>query len=268
VPTELAGAAVACTAVSGRIAVEIDPATPAHSLAAAAREALTRDIALEWCCRAEPEEIDRCVAAAAHACQRVGALHQAFSALSSRPTFAARALALALVRAGLGDLPILLRYAAASGGTDDATRIDASIDLGGALCDGIGDAVSLAGFSDPARAVDLAYRVLQGSRLRTTRTEYISCPSCGRTLFDLEKTTALIKQKTAGLKGVKIAVMGCIVNGPGEMADADFGYVGAGPGVVSLYVGKQVVERRVPEAEAADRLVELIRVHGKWDGAG
>jgi (E)-4-hydroxy-3-methylbut-2-enyl-diphosphate synthase len=125
--------------------------------------------------------------------------------------------------------------------------------------------VSLGGEkSDPARAVDTAYRILQGARLRTTRTEYISCPSCGRTLFDLEETTAKIKQRTEHLKGVKIAVMGCIVNGPGEMADADFGYVGAGPGVVSLYVGKDVVERRVPEAEAPDRLVDLIRDRGRW----
>ncbi len=115
-----------------------------------------------------------------------------------------------------------------------------------------------------APAVDLAYRVLQGARQRTTRTEYISCPSCGRTLFDLEETTARIKARTDHLRGVKIAIMGCIVNGPGEMADADFGYVGSGVGQVTLYVGKQIVARAVPESEASERLVELIREHGQW----
>ena len=116
----------------------------------------------------------------------------------------------------------------------------------------------LAGFSDPARAIDTAYRVLQGARLRTTRTEYISCPSCGRTLFDLEQTTARVKQKTEHLKGLKIAIMGCIVNGPGEMADADFGYVGSGPGRVNLYVGRDLVERNVPQDRAPERLLEVI----------
>ena len=110
----------------------------------------------------------------------------------------------------------------------------------------------------------LAYRILQGARQRTTWTEFISCPSCGRTLFDLEETTARIKAQTQHLKGVKIAIMGCIVNGPGEMADADFGYVGSGPGVVNLYVGHECVERHVPQAEADARLMALIRRHGRW----
>ncbi len=136
--------------------------------------------------------------------------------------------------------------------------------LGSSLCDGIGDLVSLEAEGSAAAAVDVAYRILQGARLRTTRTEYISCPSCGRTLFDLEETTARIKARTDHLSGVKIAVMGCIVNGPGEMADADFGYVGSGVGQVTLYVGKQIVERAVPEAEAPDRLVALIRANGRW----
>ncbi len=105
---------------------------------------------------------------------------------------------------------------------------------------------------------------MQGARLRSSRTEFISCPSCGRTLFDLEETTARIKARTDHLPGVKIAVMGCIVNGPGEMADADFGYVGSGPGVVNLYVGQECLERHVPSANADDRLVELIKSHGRW----
>jgi len=146
--------------------------------------------------------------------------------------------------------------------------IDASVRLGGLLCDGIGDMVSLRSEVGAAAAVDLGYRVLQGARQRTTRTEYISCPSCGRTLFDLEETTARIKSRTDHLNGVKIAVMGCIVNGPGEMADADFGYVGSGVGQVTLYVGKEVVARAVPEAEATDRLVELIRENDRWVEAG
>ena len=100
--------------------------------------------------------------------------------------------------------------------------------------------------------------------MRITKTEFISCPSCGRTLFDLETTTARIKAKTAHLKGVKIAVMGCVVNGPGEMADADFGYVGWGEDKIALFVGKEMVERDVPVDEADARLVELIKRHGRW----
>ena len=96
------------------------------------------------------------------------------------------------------------------------------------------------------------------------RSEFVACPSCGRTLFDLQTTTQRIRAQTGHLKGVKIAIMGCIVNGPGEMADADFGYVGGSPGHVNLYVGKDVVEKGVPEAEADDRLINLIRQHGKW----
>jgi len=142
--------------------------------------------------------------------------------------------------------------------------IEVAVGLGSSLCDGIGDLVSLQTDGSAAATVDVAYRILQGARLRTTRTEYISCPSCGRTLFDLEETTARIKERTVHLSGVKIAVMGCIVNGPGEMADADFGYVGSGVGQVTLYVGKQIVERAVPEGEAPDRLVELIKTNGRW----
>jgi (E)-4-hydroxy-3-methylbut-2-enyl-diphosphate synthase len=162
-----------------------------------------------------------------------------------------------------GHVPLLLSYRDG----DAPALLDAAVDLGAPLCDGIGDAVSLpaAAFGgDAGTALDIAYRILQGARLRTTRTEYISCPSCGRTLFDLEETTARIKQRTDHLKGVKIAVMGCIVNGPGEMADADFGYVGSGVGQVTLYVGKEIVARALPEDIAPDRLVDLIREHGMW----
>jgi (E)-4-hydroxy-3-methylbut-2-enyl-diphosphate synthase len=110
----------------------------------------------------------------------------------------------------------------------------------------------------------LAYAILQGSRTRITKTEFVACPSCGRTLFDLQSTTQKIKYRTGHLKGVTIAVMGCIVNGPGEMADADFGYVGGAPSKVNLYVGKECVQYHIPEKEALDRLIDLIKEHKKW----
>jgi (E)-4-hydroxy-3-methylbut-2-enyl-diphosphate synthase len=141
--------------------------------------------------------------------------------------------------------------------------LEPSSSLGGLLCDGIGDAIQLrAGSATDSRR--LAFSILQAARVRTTRTEFISCPSCGRTLFDLEQTTARIKQRTAHLKGLKIAVMGCIVNGPGEMADADFGYVGWGEDKIALFVGKELVARDIPTGEADERLVELIKQHGRW----
>jgi (E)-4-hydroxy-3-methylbut-2-enyl-diphosphate synthase len=116
----------------------------------------------------------------------------------------------------------------------------------------------------PAWRNRAAFAVLQAGRLRTTKTEYISCPSCGRTLFDLQETTAMIRRRTEHLKGVKIGIMGCIVNGPGEMADADYGYVGSGPDVITLYKGKDVVARAVPTERAVDELIELIRADGRW----
>lgn len=143
-------------------------------------------------------------------------------------------------------------------------RLDASSQLGSLLCDGLGDALIIAGAIAPAEALRFSYNLLQATRLRISKTEFISCPSCGRTLFNLQTTTERIKAKTGHLKGVKIAIMGCIVNGPGEMADADFGYVGTGQKVVSLYVGKECVQRNIPEEEADERLIALIKAHGKW----
>ena len=116
----------------------------------------------------------------------------------------------------------------------------------------------------PGQALRLSYNILQAAGSRIFKTDYVACPSCGRTLFNLQTTTAKIKAATSHLKGVKIAIMGCIVNGPGEMADADFGYVGGAPGKVNLYVGKTAVKFNIPEAEAVDRLQDLIREHGKW----
>jgi (E)-4-hydroxy-3-methylbut-2-enyl-diphosphate synthase len=144
------------------------------------------------------------------------------------------------------------------------TLLTASTNIGSLLCDGIGDAILVQGEEGPGQALRLSYNTLQAAGSRIFKTDYVACPSCGRTLFNLQTTTAKIKAATLHLKGVKIAIMGCIVNGPGEMADADFGYVGGAPGKVNLYVGKTAVKFNIPEAEAVDRLKDLIREHGKW----
>ena len=142
--------------------------------------------------------------------------------------------------------------------------LEASIQAGGLLVDGIGDALSCDVPDAASKRLTLAYDILQGARARQTKTEYVACPSCGRTLFDIQSTTLRIKERTGHLKGVTIAVMGCIVNGPGEMADADFGYVGGAPGKINLYVGKDPVRFNIPQEEAVERLVDLIKERGKW----
>ena len=140
----------------------------------------------------------------------------------------------------------------------------AAVVVGSLLCDGIGDAILIRGESGAGQSLRLAYNILQAAGCRSFKTDYVACPSCGRTLFDLQEVTARIKSRTDHLKGVKIAIMGCIVNGPGEMADADFGYVGGAPGKINLYVGKSPVRMNIPAAEAVESLVDLIREHGKW----
>jgi (E)-4-hydroxy-3-methylbut-2-enyl-diphosphate synthase len=140
----------------------------------------------------------------------------------------------------------------------------ASVVIGSLLADGIGDAILVRGEAGAGQSLRLAYNILQAAGCRSFKTDYVACPSCGRTLFNLQTVTGRIKARTEHLKGVKIAIMGCIVNGPGEMADADFGYVGGAPGKINLYVGKTAVKFNIPEAEAVDRLVDLIREHGKW----
>lgn len=142
--------------------------------------------------------------------------------------------------------------------------LETSLLAGSLLTDGFGDILSIESVKNPEKAVSLAYNVLQGTGSRISKTEYVACPSCGRTLFDLQQTTQKIRNSTHQLKGVKIAVMGCIVNGPGEMADADFGYVGGAPGKVNLYIGKDCVEYHVPEKEAVSRLIQMIKQEGKW----
>lgn len=140
----------------------------------------------------------------------------------------------------------------------------ASVVIGSLLADGIGDAILVRGEAGGGQSLRLAYNILQAAGCRSFKTDYVACPSCGRTLFNLQTVTARIKARTQHLKGVKIAVMGCIVNGPGEMADADFGYVGGAPGKINLYVGKTPIKFNIPESEAVERLVDLIREHGKW----
>jgi 4-hydroxy-3-methylbut-2-en-1-yl diphosphate synthase IspG/GcpE len=177
-----------------------------------------------------------------------------------------RILAATLDHRGL-NLPILIRDRVSSQRGHHVRQtalIAASTHIGALICDGIGDAVEVTGEDNLRKSVKLAYNILQAAGARTFKTDYVACPSCGRTLFDLQTVTARIKSRTSHLKGVKIAIMGCIVNGPGEMADADFGYVGTAPGKISLWVGKTQVKQHIPEDQAVDELVALIKDHGKW----
>lgn len=143
--------------------------------------------------------------------------------------------------------------------------IQAAAEFGSLLCDGLGDGIWIDAPYDHELLRLLSFNILQAARMRTSKTDFISCPSCGRTLFDLQDVTKRIRGRTAHLPGVKIAIMGCIVNGPGEMADADFGYVGSKPGKIDLYVGKKCVEKDIDFSEADDRLVSLIKTHGRWN---
>lgn len=150
--------------------------------------------------------------------------------------------------------------------TPENLQLYSATDIGGLLIDGLGDGVFIAAENCGGDKIvnETAFNILQATRTRISKTEYISCPSCGRTLFDLQETTAMIRSRTFHLKGIKIGIMGCIVNGPGEMADADYGYVGSGPGRITLYRGKEVVKKNVPTAKAVDELIELIREDGNW----
>jgi (E)-4-hydroxy-3-methylbut-2-enyl-diphosphate synthase len=188
-------------------------------------------------------------------------------AIVAHPTGAYRALVEQLRLAGV-QAPLWIRNTTTTTVHGDPSflsrLLDAAILTGSLLCDGMGDMVSIETESDAARATQLAYNVLQGAGARISKTEFVACPSCGRTLFDLQTTTQRIRAQTGHLKGVKLAIMGCIVNGPGEMADADFGYVGGAPGKINLYVGKTCVQYNIPQAEADSRLIALIKEQGKW----
>lgn len=147
---------------------------------------------------------------------------------------------------------------------NETFQLEVSSELGALMIDGLGDGIWITGEAPTGLINSTAFGILQATRTRISKTEYISCPSCGRTLFDLQETTAKIRKETDHLKGLKIGIMGCIVNGPGEMADADYGYVGTGPGKITLYKEKTVVKKNVPEEEAVQELIELIRSHGDW----
>ena len=183
------------------------------------------------------------------------------------PVGAYRRIAQALRAAGIS-APIWIRNTPGTEVRGDnsflSRLIEASVLTGSLLCDGMGDLVSVETEADAPRAARVAYNLLQGAGARISKAEFVACPSCGRTLFDLQTTTQRIRSQTAHLKGVKIAIMGCIVNGPGEMADADFGYVGGAPGKINLYVGKQCVQYNIPQSEADARLIALIKEHNRW----
>jgi (E)-4-hydroxy-3-methylbut-2-enyl-diphosphate synthase len=242
--------AAAAAKLAARVVVQIEEA-PASLPAPSG--------AVEWSFRVPPARL----AEALDAALALSPPPQLVSVDAALPVHAVRLLAALLAARDL-PLPIALRHRADPFADAEGALLAAATDLGAPLCDGLGDLVSLGGFGSLQRDVEIAYRILQGARLRTSWTEFISCPSCGRTLFDLEETTARVKAVTGHLRGLKIAVMGCIVNGPGEMADADFGYVGSGVGKVNLYVGQDCVVRNVPAADAPARLVALIRERGRW----
>ena len=190
--------------------------------------------------------------------------HEGFRLLEARsenPTAELRAAILDLERP---DEPVLVRRR-----YDDASletlAVRAAADLGPLFLDGLADGIWIDAPQHDAAAIrEVELLILQAARVRFSRTEYIACPSCGRTLYDIERTLAAIRSKTSHLKNLRIGVMGCIVNGPGEMADADYGYVGAAPGRITLYKGREVIERNIPQEEALDRLIELIKAHGDW----
>lgn len=159
-------------------------------------------------------------------------------------------------------IPVILNFQYACSQED--LVIQASAECGSLLCDGLGEGLWIEAPFDIDYLRNLSFSILQAARMRTFKTDFISCPSCGRTLFDLQEVTKKIRERTAHLPGVKIAIMGCIVNGPGEMADADFGYVGSKPGMIDLYVGKACVQKDIPFSNAVEKLVELIKAHDKW----
>ena len=193
-----------------------------------------------------------------------GEPHDGFRILEARsgnPTAELRAAILDLEPA---DTPVIIRRRYDD--TDLTTlAVKAAADLGPVLLDGLADGIWIdAPAHDEETIREVELMILQAARVRFSHTEYIACPSCGRTLYDIEQTLGQIKARTSHLKNLRIGVMGCIVNGPGEMADADYGYVGAGPGRITLYRGREVVERNIPQEEALDRLVELIKADGAW----
>jgi (E)-4-hydroxy-3-methylbut-2-enyl-diphosphate synthase len=259
-------AAVASALRPGTLLVRTFTASEASELAAFARLARSRGS------RLAVDVTPDALAALGETLRQLGDEALVFTLASTPPSAAHsvggyRQLAEALRQIG-SRAPIWIRNTAATAVHHDASflskLLEASFLTGALLCDGIGDFVSIETETDAPRATKLAYNVLQGAGARISKTEFVACPSCGRTLFDLQTTTQRIRAQTGHLKGVKLAIMGCIVNGPGEMADADFGYVGGAPGKINLYVGKSCVQYNIPQDEADARLIALIKEHGKW----
>jgi len=183
---------------------------------------------------------------------------------SSNPLVMINAYRLLVRRMDTENMHYPLHLGVTEAGNELDGRIKSAVGIGTLLCEGMGDTIRVS-LTEPAEnEIPVARTILQSTRSRIYNTDYISCPSCGRTFFDLESTTEQIKACTSHLKGVKIAIMGCVVNGPGEMADADFGYVGSGPDKINLYHGQSCVERNIPVELAVQRLICLIKEHGKW----
>ena len=183
---------------------------------------------------------------------------------SSNTVLMVQAVRLLTERMSAEDFHFPLHLGVTEAGDGEDGRIKSAIGIGALLVDGIGDTIRVSLSEDPENEIPVAFGILQATRTRITKTEYISCPGCGRTLYDLQSAIKNIKQATSHLTGLKIGIMGCIVNGPGEMADADYGYVGAGKGKVYLYKGKECMEKNIPEEEAVEHLIALIKKHGDW----
>ena len=182
---------------------------------------------------------------------------------ASNVLHSSRNVMIKFMKAGI-QLPVVFKYHFGQF-SEEAFRINLATNYGGLFIDGLGDGMLMSADDLDTKLInETVFGTLQAARTRITKTEYISCPSCGRTLFDLQETTAMIRKKTDHLKGIKIGIMGCIVNGPGEMADADYGYVGSGKGKITLYKGQEVIKKAVPTANALDELIKLIKDNGEW----
>ena len=182
---------------------------------------------------------------------------------ASNVLHSSRNVMIKFMKAGI-QLPVVFKYHFGDF-SEEAFRINLATNYGGLFIDGLGDGMLMSADDLDTKLInETVFGTLQAARTRITKTEYISCPSCGRTLFDLQETTAMIRKRTDHLKGIKIGIMGCIVNGPGEMADADYGYVGSGKGKITLYKGQEVIKKAVPTANALDELIKLIKDNGEW----
>ena len=191
-------------------------------------------------------------------CVKENFLNVVISIKASNTEIMVRTVRLLVATMDKEDMHFPIHLGVTEAGEGEDGRLKSAVGIGALLIDGIGDTIRVSLSEAPEKEIPVAYGILQAARVRITKTEYISCPGCGRTLYNLEETIARIKTATSHLNGLKIAIMGCIVNGPGEMADADYGYVGAARGKVSLYKQKQCIEMNIPEEEAVDRLLQFI----------